>query len=176
MYNRFTFRQATRADKPLIHTWWNKPHVKEFWDNSHQMWQNVENYLDNGNKDLFDYWLGLYNSEPFCLVMSSEVDKSQTDIFGENCSIDGMTCAFDFMIGEEAYLGKGMAAPTLRAFMEFCPPDVKRFLIDPASDNPRAIHVYQKAGFQEIKRFMRTPRGEKLAKEYIMMRCERGEL
>lgn len=72
MPNRFTFRQGTLSDKLLIHTWWNKPHVKEFWDNSPKIWQNMKNYLDNRNKDLFDYWLGFYKSEPFSLTMRCE--------------------------------------------------------------------------------------------------------
>lgn len=176
MPHRLTFRKATKSDSLLIHSWWNKPHVKEFWDNSPQMWQNVENYLEKEKKELFDYWLGFYNDEPFSLVISSKIDKSETDIFGENRSDTGITYAFDFMIGNEAYLGKSLAAPTLKAFMEFCPGNVKRFLIDPASDNTRAIRVYQKAGFREVKRFMRIPAGENFAKEYIMMRCERGKL
>lgn len=50
----FLFRQASKADRNLIHSWWNKEHVKKFWDNSPSMWGNCEDFL-NGKKDLFDY-------------------------------------------------------------------------------------------------------------------------
>lgn len=171
--NIITFRLATNTDKALIHTWWNKPHVREFWDNSASMWQNAENYLDNGVKDIFDYWIGFYDDVPFALVMSSVMDKDAPAIYQPHCAENGITRSIDFMIGDEAYIGKGLAHLTLRAFMASCPPAVTHFLIDPASSNPRAVHVYAKAGFVEVGRF--TPEGGSFAgKEHIMMRCERG--
>lgn len=170
--NIITFRLATSSYKPLIHTWWNKPYVREFWDNSTSMWQNVENYLDKGVKDLFDYWIGFYNDVPFALVMTSVMDKNAPAIYQPHCTENGITRSIDFMIGEEAYIGKGLAHLTLQVFMESCPPTVTNFLIDPASSNQRAAHVYQKAGFKEVGRF--TPDdGSFAGKEHILMRYER---
>lgn len=178
MVNQIIFQPATKAHKPLIKTWWNKPHVVEFWDNSKEMWQNVENYLDHGIKDLFDYYVGLCDGVPFSLVMT--VNNTQAATHPDHLlpfltkSGEGETLGFDFMIGKEEYLGKGLAAPTLKAFMDFCPPEITRFLIDPALDNPRAIHVYEKAGFTEVGKF--TPKqGSFAGKMHVMMRCERGE-
>ena len=148
-----TFQQATGLDKSLIHTWWNKPHVKEFWDNSPALWENVAHYLNNGVKDLFDYWLGFYDGVAFALVMTSTIDITQPSVYAAYCPKESTTYTIDFMIGEEAYLGQGLAAATLQAFMDFCPTEVTHFLIDPASSNTRAVHVYHKAGFKEVGRF-----------------------
>ena len=61
------------------------------------------------------------------------------------------------MIGNLKFLGQGLAAPTLQAFTEFMKNSIDRtidtFIIDPKENNPRAIHVYQKAGFILIKKF-----------------------
>ena len=51
MIQNITFKKASKDDKSMIHDWWNKPHVMEFWDNSPEMWQNVENYLDRLSKN-----------------------------------------------------------------------------------------------------------------------------
>jgi predicted acetyltransferase len=62
------------------------------------------------------------------------------------------------MIGDRAYFGKGYGARTLAEFMDFfikeVDPKADTFLIDPASDNPRAKHVYMKAGFEHIADFV----------------------
>lgn len=175
MKQHITFKQATRLDKPLIHAWWHEQHVKEFWDNSSQMWENVENYLDNGVKNLFDYWLGFYDGIAFALVMSSEIDITKTSVYQSHCPKEGRTYTIDFMIGEKTYLGKGLAPATLQTFMACCPADVVNFLIDPASSNARAVHVYHKAGFREIERF--TPaKGSFAGKEHVLMRCRREYL
>ncbi|MDA0782456.1 MAG: GNAT family N-acetyltransferase [Proteobacteria bacterium] len=172
MTNNITFKKAVASDKPLIKEWWNKPHVMEFWDNSPEMWQNVENYLDKGIIDLFDYWIGYKSDVPFSLVMSSFIDPTQKDIYGRNCIQDGDSWSMDFMIGCDKHLRQGLAAPTLKAFMDFAPAKVKRFLIDPASHNKRAVHVYTQAGFKEVERF--TPEtGSFAGQEHIMMRCNK---
>lgn len=171
-----TFKKAVASDKLLIKQWWNKPHVVEFWDNSPECWKNAEDYLDQGIKDLFDYYIGSYDSDPFALVMMCNENKAETHPEHLPKYLtkpgEGETATFDFMIGNEKYLGKGLSYLTLKAFINFCPPEIKRFLIDPASDNTLAIHVYEKAGFREIDRY--TPKeGNFVGKEHIMMRYDR---
>ncbi len=62
------------------------------------------------------------------------------------------------MIGEKAYFGKGYGAKILSEFVDFfmkeVDPKADTFLIDPACDNPRAKHVYMKAGFEHITDFV----------------------
>jgi len=41
-YKKITFRKAVKLDLALLKTWFNKPNVKEFWDNSPEMWKNIE--------------------------------------------------------------------------------------------------------------------------------------
>ena len=59
------------------------------------------------------------------------------------------------MIGEESFLGRGLSYLSLRKFIEE-QDDVTAFLIDPEVSNTKAIHVYEKAGFEKIKTF--TPK------------------
>lgn len=66
----------------------------------------------------------------------------------------GHTIGLDFGIGNINYVGKGLAAPTLEAFVNFyhheIDPLADTFLIDPDMNNPRAQHAYGKAGFDQV--------------------------
>jgi len=50
------------------------------------------------------------------------------------------------------FFSKGYGTQTLSDFIDyfrkFIDPKADTFLIDPANDNPRAKHVYMKAGFK----------------------------
>ncbi len=152
-----TFQKAIADNKPMIQEWWSKPHVIKFWDNSRDMWNNIEQYLDSGIVDLFDYWIAYINNIPFALVMTSEIKPFQQDIYGKHACKSGLTFSLDFMIGCEKHLGRGLAPLTLGKFIDFCSPEVKRFIIDPAHHNHRAIHAYYAAGFRKVDTF--TPTG-----------------
>jgi RimJ/RimL family protein N-acetyltransferase len=157
---KISFRKAQKADKKLLKEWFNKPHVKEFWDNRQKMWDNCEAYL-NGHKELFDYWICLYDSEPFGLMMTSDASepnkgKDQApDHFIPWIEPEGTTLTIDFMIGEKSFLGKGLAHLTLKKFAESQDSSVKAFLVDPEVKNGKAIHIYEKAGFVRVSTFTR---------------------
>ena len=171
---KITFKKAVKEHKAIIKEWWHKPHVKEFWDNSASMWQNIENYLDNDIKDIFDYWLVLDGNVPYALIMTSIIDEDAPLQYQPYRDKDGITFSIDFMIGNEDYLGKGFGAITLQKFMQYCPGNVTIFLIDPSVNNKKAVRVYQKAGFIEVDRF--TPdSGSFKGIEHILMQSTRYE-
>jgi hypothetical protein len=97
MPEKLSFRLATIVDKEPIKQWWKKPHVVKFWDNNSDMWQNVENYLQ-GEKVLFDYWIGSLDDLPFSLLMTSEFEKNLplNNIFAKWISQNGKTMSLVF--------------------------------------------------------------------------------
>lgn len=80
---KITFRKAIKSDEKLIKSWFNKPHVKDFWDNSDEMWQNVLEYL-NGNKMLYDYWIGLFENRPYSLIITSDASENDPNAPGSD--------------------------------------------------------------------------------------------
>ena len=74
----------------------------------------------------------------------------------------GKTYGIDFGIGHTKFLGKGLAAPTLQEFTKFfqnnIDPHADTFFIDPDDNNPRAKHVYEKAGFKSVGKFKQQGR------------------
>jgi RimJ/RimL family protein N-acetyltransferase len=51
-------------------------------------------------------------------------------------------------------LGRGIAVAMIRKFLSSHFQNMKKVLIDPEASNKRAIHVYQKVGFQIIREFI----------------------
>src|SRR5271156_403847 len=163
-----TFEKAALQHKEIVFEWLEEPHVKEFWDNSQNHRDDILIFM-NGRKEpslyfdgTFDYWIGLINNDPYCLIMTSEILPTETDLLDlwrKNLSKKGKTFGIDFMIGNQKYFGKGLAAPTLESFTDFIKdkfyPSVDTFFIDPEESNSKAQHVYEKAGFQFVSDFHR---------------------
>jgi len=162
------FIRATLEHRNNIFGWLEEPHVKEFWDVSQGFRDDVLIFMNGRNvpsayfEGIFEYWIGVIDEDPYCLMMTSEVESSQVDLLGDwrdNLSKSGKTYSIDFMIGNKKYLGKGLAVFTLESFTKFINESVDStidtFFIDPEESNLRAKHVYQKAGFKCISEFKR---------------------
>lgn len=161
------FEKANLTHQSSIFSWLANPHVQEFWDNSEDHLKDILIFI-NGRKEpsayangIFDYWIGSIDNHPYCLLMTSEIlsnDNSLPAVWKPYLSVTGKTFSIDFTIGDETYLGKGLAASTLISFTHFVQtidPKVDTFIIDPAENNPRAKHVYGKAGFETVAEFIR---------------------
>lgn len=164
--NRISFLKVGLRDLELVASWLDEPYVKEFWDNSQAHKDDIENFAHGRIEKtsyfggIFTYWIGTFDGVPFSFILSAPVlyESDLPPIWKEQISKTGTTYSIDFTIGDKNFVGKGLASPTLRAFTAFfkeaVDPMVDTFLIDPSSDNPRATHVYQKAGFEMTGEFL----------------------
>jgi RimJ/RimL family protein N-acetyltransferase len=154
-----TFEKATLAHQKVIFEWLAEPHMQEFWDNSQEHKDDILNFMHGKPQVYFygttRYWIGLIHQQPFCFLLTDQVIDHQEDISASHqsyLSTTGHTIAIDFGIGNKDFLGKGLAAPTLKKFISFykeqVDPLVSIFFIDPDEKNTRAQHVYEKAGFK----------------------------
>jgi RimJ/RimL family protein N-acetyltransferase len=57
------------------------------------------------------------------------------------------------LIGEEDYLGKGLAMPLLRAIVhfQFLSEKTEKVIAEPDIRNEKMIHVFEKCGFEKVK-------------------------
>ena len=158
-----SFKPATRHHEQDVFSWLAAPHIKEFWDNDQAHRDDILNFMDGRKTQspyydgIHDYWICSYEGDPYALVMTHEAKLGERNLapyFTPYLAKNGKTIGLDFCIGNLNHVGKGLAAPTLAAFMDFfvkhIDPEVVTFLIDPALNNPRAIHVYIKAGFEKV--------------------------
>lgn len=68
--------------------------------------------------------------------------------------VGGEAAGLDLFIGEEAYVHRGLGAPTLTPFLReftFIDPDVPSCVVLPEPENNIAIRAYEKAGFRHVK-------------------------
>ncbi len=153
------FEKANETHQSLIFDWLEEPHMQEFWDNSQDHKDDILNFLQGKKQHYFygttQYWIGFIDNVPFCFILSDifQLDQDLSDVHRANMSPHGHTIGIDFGIGNTKYLGQGLAAPTLNAFVLFYHESIDQladtFFIDPDKNNPRAKHVYSKAGFAE---------------------------
>lgn len=161
-----TFEKVNAKHRDTIFKWLEEPYVKEFWDNSQAHKDDIDNFI-NGRiepSDYFEgkffYWVGLMDDQPFSMLMTLKEnnDESIPPIIKSILSKTGSTYSIDYMIGNKNYYGKGLGSITLEKFTYFIQEEIDStadtFFIDPDEGNPRAKHVYAKAGFKYIGDFI----------------------
>lgn len=158
------FEQVSFNHLEQIFNWLAEPHMMEFWDNSQAHRDDILNFIHKRPQTYFagttQYWVGFVENDPYAFILSDVLEKHQTDLSEAhlaNMSATGHTIALDFGIGNKKYLGCGLGAPTLSEFMIFyksaVDPEADTFFIDPDENNPRAIYVYYKAGFNKVGQY-----------------------
>ena len=171
---KITFEKVTTEHKGTIFSWLDEPHVQEFWDNSQDHRDDIIDFMHGKNQKerlkywdgigILSYWIGLLDNVPYAFIMTHEEHKSikhtsvePADFLVPYLSETGRTFALDFFIGQKDVIGKGFGAKTLLTFMDYfkskIEPETDAFVISPYLNNPRAIHVYQKAGFKKRSEF-----------------------
>lgn len=166
MPNEIAFEKATIAHKEIIFSWLAEPHVQEFWDNSQAHKDDILNFMGGRATPStycdgkMVYWVASINEAPYAMLMTEQLDHN-TPINQEKLSRlskTGHTYGLDYMIGNTEFLGKGYGVKTLIEFLDFFRSEVDdqadTFLIDPTTDNHRAKHVYESAGFIYIADFV----------------------
>ena len=161
-----SFEKANLSHVDIIFGWLAEPFVQEFWDNTQGHKDDILNFV-TGRKEPSDYcggkyvyWIASSDGHPFAMLMTIQetTEEDIDEIKLVNLSKTGHSYGMDYMIGDKAYFGKGYGARTLSEFIDFfikeVDPKADTFLIDPASDNPKAKHVYMKAGFEHIADFV----------------------
>jgi predicted acetyltransferase len=160
------FEKVTRAHLDTILKWLAEPHIIEFWDNTQAHKDDIVNFAEGRKTPSsyaggeYVYWIAYLEDEAFAMLMT--IQETHKEDIGEEklkrLSKTGHTYGLDYMIGNPKFFGKGYGSHTLSDFIDFfresIDPKADTFLIDPASDNPKAKHVYMKAGFKHVCDFM----------------------
>lgn len=159
--NNIVFEKASLNHKDTIFSWLSEPHMMQFWDNTQEHKDDILNFIHGRKQHYFygttKYWVASFDGHPYAFILTDEIKSSEEDLpdlLKENLSKTGNTISLDFGIGNKSFLGKGLAAPTLQAFIKFYQRQIDHkadtYFIDPDEHNPRAIHVYQQAGFKIV--------------------------
>lgn len=149
----FTFRTVNENDRTLVHSWLTKPHVAKWFygDGLANTLKGIDDFI-KGMTDT-EYWLACDRDNPFAFLITSLVKKPEDEL-SKWCVAEGTTITLDMLIGEEEYLGKKLSDIIIKEFLSSQFSEVEEVLIDPEASNSRAVHVYEKVGFQILGEFI----------------------
>ncbi|MFC0612167.1 GNAT family N-acetyltransferase [Scopulibacillus daqui] len=137
-------------DVKLIHSWMNESHVIPFWglDGPFETFkQHLNKALNDPHQTLY---LGCLDGKPISYWESYWV---RDDMIADYYRFDAADQGVHLLLGERAYLGKGLALPFLRAMVrfQFQVSETHRVVAEPDIRNEKMIHIFKKCGFEPIK-------------------------
>jgi len=131
-----------QADGPVIFNWYNRVDVMRL--------DGLYRPMSQAN---FDDWFGSIGKEPSRVVFSI---RKQGDLaflgFIQISKVHAVnrTAEIGIMIGEKAHRGLGYGQEALALCIGFCwnELNLQRLSLTIIGDNPQALHVYTKSGFE----------------------------
>jgi RimJ/RimL family protein N-acetyltransferase len=166
-----TFKKLTTEDLPLVLSWFNEPHVMEWWPYPEPEEKFFEHFLERcRSKDTFAY-IAIMDGIPFGYIQYYywKCDDEKTGGMWVPVKLPKTTVGIDQFIGDPAYLGKGYGSLMLKEFINHISlvlePDVTAIILDPKPTNIVAIKCYEKAGFKTLG-IVDAPWGQALFMKY----------
>lgn len=157
--NRFNFVPVEAKHQNMILAWLDKPHVTQWFHGVglKNTIQGLEKFIHN-DEPTTDLWIGYLEGVPFAYLITTPITYEDVQAPGDPLARwiepNQKVICLDLLIGEETYLGKGLATPMIKTFLQEKFADVDVVFIDPEATNTKAIHVYEKAGFEKIDDFI----------------------
>lgn len=143
---RYGFRSVTEDDFPLLARWLAEPHVAEWWDEGPEAsLAEIREAIDSISTEPLIVEL---DGRPIAYLQSYDPHLEdnhpyQDQPFG--------TLGIDLSIGDPELVSRGHGSAMLSQFVEaLFSEGVPRVVIDPDPTNARAVHAYEKAGFQRL--------------------------
>ena len=154
---RINFKPLLEKDLPMLHRWFNSPHVSEWWSidgNSNPSLEEVTaKYSPRiAEKEHVDCYIILCGKKPIGMIQACDLDAypEEKKTFG----IEGKCTGLDLCIGEEDYVHRGLGSRIIHNFLQnvvFRDSSVECAVIDPQVENKIAIRAYEKAGFKYLR-------------------------
>jgi aminoglycoside 6'-N-acetyltransferase len=142
----YVFRAMTAADLPLVGTWLEQPHVREWWGDPNEQYILIRDDLDHPAMDQF---IVAIDDRPFAYLQCYDPTAWPLNSFG--MQPEG-TRGIDQFIGEADMIGRGHGSALIRNFIErLVKSGTPRVVTDPDPANARAVRAYEKAGFAKTR-------------------------
>ncbi|MFT4059781.1 MAG: GNAT family N-acetyltransferase [Legionella sp.] len=161
---RFTFKPVIESQQTLVHEWLKQDYIQE-WIHGAGLQSTlsglakfIQYYATTQKIDrtsnLTQHWIGYEGEHPFVYLLTSNILKHEVCEYAKYRKIDGLAITLDIFICDRHYLGRGLAAQIIKEFLITQFSDGSEVFIDPEQGNKRAVHVYQKTGFQIVGEFI----------------------
>lgn len=145
-------RPVNDSDIPLITIWLNKEHVKRWYEVPH-LGVSVNDWIyeleeRNGEFNWITHFIVLWQDRPIGFCQYYKCVDSKEEDFG-TLPIKG-SYGIDYLIGEEAYLGKGLGKKMVMMLTDkvFSFPDAGRVTADIDNENKASEGTLLSCGFK----------------------------
>ena len=162
--HRFLFKPVIESQQALIHEWLQQDYIREWihgvglQSTLSGLTKFIPHYAKTQKIDrtsnLTQHWIGYDGDRPFVYLLTSNVLKDESSEYAKHRETDGLAITLDIFICDRHYVGKGLATQIIKEFLVSHFSDISEVFIDPEQGNKRAVHVYQKAGFQIVGDFV----------------------
>jgi aminoglycoside 6'-N-acetyltransferase len=138
----YQFRPMSADDLPLVREWLARPHVVEWWGDTHEQFELVSSDLEI---EAMDQFIVATAERPFGYLQCYNPPVWPDNGLGSH---PHGTRGIDQFIGEADMIDRGHGSAFIRAFIDGLLADgAPRVITDPDPANARAIRAYEKAGF-----------------------------
>lgn len=149
--HRFAIRPMTLGDLPDVVRWVNEPHVARWWD-EHRTPEQVASYYGPAlrGEDPTRLWVWEVNGRSVGFVQDYRIsDHPDYALLSSHRDAIG----FDYVIGEPAFVGRGIGTSLLWVFLRDIVwpayPGAREFFAAPDHRNKRSLRVLAKLGLTE---------------------------
>lgn len=154
------FRKLASEDLPLLHQWFQVPHVKQWYarGETYSIQMIEEKYMPRiVDSQSIPNFIIYSDSRPIGYIQLYHLTHSfpegvcqEHPLFQEY--MPGELAGIDMFIADESCLGTGIASMALGEFIkQYVEGQFKAVVVDPGRSNTRAIRFYEKNGFQQYQ-------------------------
>lgn len=148
------FEHLRKEQEEMVKQWLHQDYVAKFWYGVglQNTLKSISRFV-NGEETLFTLWIAYDGTTPFGYLTTSKVNFETDHFYAHYLTPSSKAITLDLLIGNRSYLGKGLGHQMIRELLLQKFEHATDVFIDPGVDNPKAIHVYKKAGFQELEEY-----------------------
>jgi aminoglycoside 6'-N-acetyltransferase len=173
------FRPLQRADFPLLGAWLAEPLVARWWHHDPRPAAIERDFGPSIDRaDPTEIFIASGAHRPFGLVQRYRIDDNPE--WGEELSmvwpVPPRALSIDYLIGEPACRGRGLAAAMIAGFVEHAwdrYPDSGDVVVPVAAANRPSWRALERAGFQRVASGELTPDNPIDTRDHVVYHCRR---
>ena len=152
-----SFRPISARDLPLVRTWLERPHMREWWGEPEAELGHIRDMI--AGRDTTRPFIFSVDGEPMGYIQYWFIGHHQNATWIADhpwlAELPADAVGVDLSIGDPGKLARGVGSGALRAFAErLFRQGHRMIIIDPDPANGRAVRAYEKAGFRAIPRLL----------------------
>ncbi len=151
--HEITFRRVETGDLPMLADWMARPHWRDWWGDPEEEIGFVRDMVEG--RDTTEPYLILLDGEPAGYIQAWFIGHHQNEDWIADhpwlAELPSDAVGVDLSLANADRLSKGIGTAALTLFVgQLRRRGFEAIVIDPNSENGRAVRAYEKAGFRPV--------------------------